>query len=53
MVGTGYDLPTGLGSVDVANLLAQWERPSQRAVNLDQHGLTGSWDNPATSGQGW
>lgn len=52
MVGTGYDLPTGLGSIDVANLLAQWDRPASVTVNMDQHGLTGSWANPQTSGQG-
>jgi len=51
-VGTGYDLATGLGSIDVANLLAQWSNPNAGAVNLDQHGLTGSWDNPAINGQG-
>jgi pseudomonalisin len=52
MVGTGYDPVTGLGSIDVANLLAQWSNPNAAAVNLDQHGLSGSWYNPATSGQG-
>ena len=45
-VATGYDLATGLGSLDVAHLVAQW------SAKLDQHGLTGSWANPATSGQG-
>jgi pseudomonalisin len=48
LVGPGYDQATGLGSIDVANLLAQWSS----GVNLDQHGLTGSWYNPATTGQG-
>ena len=51
-VGTGYDLPTGLGSIDVTQLLAQWDRPQAGAVNLDQHGVTGTWANLATSGQG-
>ncbi len=51
-VGPGYDLATGLGSIDVANLLAQWGNPTAGAVNLNQHGLTGTWDNPATTGQG-
>jgi len=50
-VGNGYDEATGLGSVDVANLLAHWN-DTNTAVNLDQVGLTGSWYNPATSGQG-
>ena len=50
-VGTGYDEATGLGSVDAANLLAHWN-DTITSVNLDQVGLTGSWYNPATSGQG-
>ncbi|MEO5623288.1 MAG: S53 family peptidase [Dokdonella sp.] len=51
-VGPGYDLATGLGSIDVANLLTQWSNPYAASVNLDQHGLSGAWYNPATSGQG-
>ncbi|HEV7490623.1 MAG TPA: hypothetical protein VGO25_07440, partial [Rhodanobacteraceae bacterium] len=51
MVGTGYDEATGLGSVDAANLVSHWSA-SSGSVNLDQVGLTGSWYNPATSGQG-
>ncbi|MEP7096508.1 MAG: S53 family peptidase [Dokdonella sp.] len=51
-VASGYDLATGLGSIDVANLLAQWGNPTASAVNLNQHGLTGTWYNPATNGQG-
>lgn len=47
---TGYDQVTGLGSINVANLLQQWSVAT--SVNLDQHGLTGSWYNPATGGQG-
>ena len=50
-VGTGYDLATGLGSIDVARLLASWNL-AQPAVNLNQSGLTGAWYNPAKSGQG-
>jgi pseudomonalisin len=50
-VGSGYDEATGLGSIDVANLLAQWSAPT--GVNLDQYGITGSWYNPATGGQGF
>ncbi|HEY8011259.1 MAG TPA: S53 family peptidase [Rudaea sp.] len=50
-VGTGYDLATGLGSIDVANLLTQWNNVTP-SVNLDQSGLTGAWYNPSESGQG-
>ena len=50
-VGTGYDLATGLGSIDVANLLAQWTNVTP-SVNLDQIGLTGAWYDPNESGQG-
>ncbi len=50
-VGTGYDLATGLGSIDVANLLAQWNNVTS-SVNLDQIGITGAWYNPSESGQG-
>ncbi|MFI4970660.1 MAG: protease pro-enzyme activation domain-containing protein, partial [Lysobacterales bacterium] len=49
-VTSGYDLATGLGSIDVGNLLTRWGEPP--GVNLDQHGLSGSWANPATAGQG-
>ena len=51
LVGPGYDEVTGLGSIDVANLLTQWAALGS-AVDLNQHGLTGSWYEPATSGQG-
>ena len=51
-VGTGYDLATGLGSIDVTNLLSEWDNPNAASVNLDQHGLSGAWYNPQTSGQG-
>ncbi|MET0232782.1 MAG: S53 family peptidase, partial [Rhodanobacteraceae bacterium] len=47
----GYDLATGLGSVDATNLVNQWTA-STSGVDLDQVGLSGSWYNPATSGQG-
>jgi hypothetical protein len=47
----GYDLTTGLGSVDAANLVNQWNA-SASGIDLDQAGLSGSWYNPATSGQG-
>jgi hypothetical protein len=52
LVTPGYDEATGLGSIKVANLLAQWNSNTTVPVNLDQHGLTGSWYNPATGGQG-
>jgi subtilase family serine protease len=51
LVGDGYDEATGLGSIDAANLVTNWNISSS-SVNLDQVGLTGSWYNPATSGQG-
>ncbi len=53
LVGVGYDEATGLGSIDVSNLIGNWSEQSAGAVNLDQHGLTGSWYNPATGGQGF
>jgi pseudomonalisin len=52
LVGAGYDEATGLGSIDVANLLAQWSVAQPVSVNLDQRGLTGAWYNAPTSGQG-
>ncbi len=54
-LGTGYDEATGLGSLNVANLLTQWSATNTApdSVNLDQHGITGSWYNPSTSGQGF
>jgi len=52
LVGAGYDQATGLGSVNVANLIANWSGSGAAPVNLDQIGLTGSWYNPARSGQG-
>ena len=51
-VGAGYDRATGLGSIDAANLVARWGASGATPVNLNQIGLTGSWYNPATSGQG-
>jgi len=50
-VGPGYDEATGLGSINVANLLMQWAALGG-AIDLNQHGLTGSWYESATSGQG-
>lgn len=51
LVGAGYDLATGLGSIDIANLLSHWNSVST-TVNLDQHGLTGSWADLSTDSQG-
>lgn len=51
-IGTGYDLATGLGSLDVERLLGHWDSAPPQRVNLDQHGVGGTWANPATEGQG-
>jgi pseudomonalisin len=48
-VGPGYDLATGLGSIDVANLLARWSNASPFATNFQ--GLW--WASPANSESGW
>ena len=53
VVGNGYDLATGLGSIDVANLLTQWNNTTPVVFNLNQHGLTGSWYDANTAGQGF
>ena len=47
-VGPGYDLATGLGSIDVTNLLAQWGGPS---LSANFQGLW--WKSPAGSESGW
>jgi hypothetical protein len=52
LVKNGYDLATGLGSPDAKNFVANWSAGSATAIDLNQAGLTGSWYNPATSGQG-
>ena len=52
-VGPGFDLATGLGSIDIGNFLTQWNNTTPSVFNLDQHGLTGAWYNPATGGQGF
>ncbi|HEU4663157.1 MAG TPA: S53 family peptidase [Dokdonella sp.] len=51
-VAEGYDLATGLGSVDVRNLMAAWPTAQQAGPALNQHGMSGSWANAATPGQG-
>jgi pseudomonalisin len=49
-VGPGYDLATGLGSIDVANLLAHWTSASSSAA-FNYQGLW--WAAPAGSESGW
>ncbi len=51
-IGTGYDLATGLGSIDAERLVDRWQAATPERVNLDQRGLSGAWANPATDGQG-
>lgn len=46
-VGPGYDLVTGLGSLDASNLLDTW------SVSGNRFPLTGTWANPATDSQGF
>jgi pseudomonalisin len=49
-VGPGYDLVTGLGSIDVANLLAHWTSASSSAA-FNYQGLW--WAAPAGVESGW
>jgi pseudomonalisin len=49
LVGSGYDLATGLGSIDVANLLAHWK--DAPAASANYQGLW--WAAPASSESGW
>ncbi len=53
LVGNGYDEVTGLGSIDVGKLISNWSTSQTSGVDLDQFGITGSWYNQATSGQGF
>lgn len=46
LVGTGYDMATGLGSLDISNLLDAWNMTANRFA------LTGSWGDPVTDSQG-
>jgi len=48
----GYDLATGLGSPNVANLFAAWGSVQPPGIPMNQYGLSGSWANPATQSQG-
>lgn len=50
VVGPGYDLATGLGSIDVAKLFANWGASS--GINPNQQGITGAWADLSTSSQG-
>lgn len=47
LVGDGYDPVTGLGSINVTNLLNAW------GASGNSFSLTGSWANPATDSQGF
>ena len=49
LVGPGYDLATGLGSIDVTNFLANWTAGAAPALNYQ--GLW--WNTPAGSESGW
>lgn len=51
LVGPGYDLATGLGSMDVGKLLANWAG-APIGINPDQQGVTGAWADLSTSSQG-
>ena len=48
-VGPGYDMATGLGSIDVDHLLANWASGAPAAANYQ--GLW--WNAPANSESGW
>ncbi len=52
-VGPGYDMATGLGSIDVANLLASWAAASSPGTPANSPGpFSGLWYNPNESGWG-
>jgi subtilase family serine protease len=51
-VGPGYDLATGLGSIDVANLLANWSTGTTGTAASLPGPLSGLWYNPNESGWG-
>lgn len=50
LVGPGYDLATGLGSIDVTKLFANWGAGT--GFNPNQQGVTGAWADLSTSSQG-
>jgi hypothetical protein len=49
LVGPGYDMATGLGSIDVSELLANWATGAPGAANYQ--GIW--WNAPANSESGW
>ena len=51
VVGTGYDLVTGWGSVDAANLVSQWN-PSTAGITLGGY-LSGNWYDASQAGHGF
>lgn len=51
LVGPGYDLATGWGSVDIANLFASWNSVPNPTPSLNYQGLW--WAAPANSESGW
>lgn len=55
MAGTGYDLATGLGSINVANLVNQWGNAgaSNIHINIDQPGLQQSNFSGVVQFAGW
>lgn len=50
-VTDGYDRATGLGSIAADHLLANWGAQPP-GVDLDQHGISGSWADPSARSQG-
>ena len=52
-VSPGYDLATGLGSIDVTKLLANWSAATSPGTTANSPGpLSGLWYNPNESGWG-
>lgn len=52
-VGPGFDMVTGLGSIDVAKMLASWSTSTAPPVPANAPGpLSGLWFNPNESGWG-
>jgi hypothetical protein len=53
LVGNGYDPVTGLGSINVTNLLTHWSDAPANSIATNQRGLSGAWADPTTSSQGF
>jgi len=53
LVGNGYDPVTGLGSINVTNLLDHWSDAAATSIAMNQRGLSGAWADPTTSSQGF